>query len=381
MQKKCFQAVLMLASVLVLSSCTTSVDPPKNEPLPGLVIEAEPDPVKTVTDSDNGNDVTNSENGENNTDDNTKKPVEIPVTVAVELQKNGIPEEAKESGVIIGYDKDFNVIWEYKTEEVYVGQYENISYPELTENGVYFTCGTKLYCIDTTTENYGNLKWVNEANFGTGCCMTFDEEGNVYVMAYENPGYFIVDKDGQTVNRIEQFKFEDENDYSECFWPYFIEYVDGYIIVYFESNGEARVFRASDGFEGMPSVDCSGLFKDWKLLGREVEGEWINSGELNADFEIEFDEELNCTFTINDGSKKEFKNMPTTLKIGDMYSGIETSEYGRWYLECEYDETNSFAISLSGEDKLEVFWYNGIWDEEQYPVVVWLKYAITGEDE
>lgn len=373
MNKRLVKTIAMLASMSMLVACTTSVDPPKNEPIPGLEVEETPDPTKPVPETSTDEPETNQGGGEEEIE---TSPKEIPVTTWAgrEIIPNG--EEAKESAIITGYDENANVIWEYTTEEVYVGQYENISFPEINENGVYFTCGKKLYCIDITTENYGTVKWVNDEDFGTGCSMVFDEEGNIYVMAYEKKGYIIVDKDGNTVKVIDDLdlSFGDAN--QDYFWKSLSDYIDGFLVVYFDSNGETVSFNASTGKRGTPEINMDYLLKDWRFNRKELEGYSEYASECDEDFDISIDVEGNATFTYTnwEGKVKTFAGMPTTVRVGDMYPGIDNSYQGRWYMTCEYDDENSFEISLVDPNYLEVFWYQGPWTDEVYPNVIWLRF-------
>lgn len=373
MNKRLVKTIAMLASMSMLVACTTSVDPPKNEPIPGLEVEETPDPTKPVPETPTDKPETNQGGGEEEIE---TSPKEIPVTTWAgrEIIPNG--EEAKESAKISGYDSDGNVIWEYTTEEVYVGQYDNISYPEMTDNGVYFTCGTKLYCIDITSENYGKVKWVNEEDFGTGCSMVFDEEGNVYVMAYEKDGYVIVDKNGNTVKVIDKLDLCFGDKGQEYFWKSLSEYVDGFLLVYFDSNGEIVPIDALSGIRKSPEINMDPLMRDWRFNSKEIEGDLTYASECTEDYDISIDSEgfVSFTYTTPDGSVTELDGMAARTYPGNMYNGIDNSLNGRWYLSCEYDEENSFKISLSEPYYLEVLWYHGVWTEETYPAVVWIKF-------
>ena len=377
MKKRIAEILIASLAVFALSACTINVNPTVNDNDSVLDLTTAPDPVKSTGDdkTENNSDVT-ADNQDGDLENSDTSVKEIPVTAWAGREIISNPEEAKESAVISGYDSDDNVIWQYTTEEVYVGQYDNISYPEMTENGVYFTCGTKLYCIDITSENYGNVKWVNEEDFGTGCSMVFDEDGNVYVMAYEKDGYVIVDKDGNTVNVIDELKlFYGDRD-QEYFWKTLNEYVDGFLVVYFDSNGEIVPIDASTGRRDSPEIKMGALLKDWRFNSKEIEGDLTYASDCPEDYDIFFDLEgfAHFTYTEADGTVTEFMGMSVNSYPGDMYTGIDNSYNGRWYLSCEYDEENSFLISLSEPNYLEVLWYRGTWTEETNPAVIWIKF-------
>lgn len=376
MKKNALKIATVLAGTLMLTACTISVDPPKidtvypidytekpttdvNLPDPGTVEPDSVDTPKPATDPEPD-----------------KTPIDVPVTIYVTKELISNPEEAKVSAVFTGIGENSEEIWTYQTEEVYVGQYEDITRCVVNDNGAYFVCGHTLYCIDTTTENYGNVKWKNEENYGGGSSIVFDENGYIYVMGYEKNGFVVVDVDGNTVNKVEELKFADDEDRYEWFWKNMYDCRSGLIEVYFDSVGDIKLFDVVTGEEYVPEVDPSWLAKEWRMTSWEIEDSEYLAEESEENYEIEIDENLNVSFIFTswDDKKEKFKDMPATLRVGDMYYTIDDSYYGRWYLECEYDDENYFTISLTEPDCMEVFWYNGPWTDEVYPAVVWMKF-------
>lgn len=374
--KKLFSIVLALTVTgMLLAGCSKGGDSQENQqPAAGEIQETQ------TTADESGTDVadadaagTDANVAADNETESVEADVEVPATVYVSMKTESIPDEAKEYGVITGKDEKNNAIWEYTTEEVYVGQYDSISYPQLGPDGVYFTCGRKLYCIDTVTENFGEIKWVNEDNFSDGCSICFDEDGNIYVIAYEANGFFVVDKDGKTLSHIEELKFINPDDVMECFWKSGITYVDGYLVVKFDSIEDTKAFNVKNGEEGLPERDYSDIYGDWEFVSREVEGDFMTAEELGGKVTLSIPDENTVSFYCKDESSGEvddFKKMEASVKLGDMYYGIDNSAHGKWYITCEHDEKNSFSISLSESDTLEMFWYVGPVGDLEYPNVV-----------
>lgn len=374
MNKNLLRITAILTSALMLTGCTVNINSPA--PVANHVTKAELKP-DDVNDDNNNTDVTNPDNPE--VSEGNEPEVDIPVTVAAAREYISNEAEAKESAIIRGYDADNNVIWEYQTEEIYVGQYVGISLPEITADGVYFVCDGKLYCIDITTKDYGKVKWVGKEDVGHGCSMTFDEEGNIYVVAYDAAGYYVYDKSGNVINHIEYFQFNNPDDALDCFWNNSITYIQGYVVIYFDSISASRTFEASTGCEGFPEIDFSDIEDTkWIVTSREVEGDFLSADEMEGSLSVEIDANLNISIYEYDDNGKvvnQFKNMEAIPQFDFAY--IYGDENARlWKLECTYDEENCFDIFLRNNNELEIYWYLGRWDADEYPIVVVFKFAL-----
>lgn len=375
--KKKLVLALICCSLVAAAGCGKEVETAQNETEVATTetnedVKEEENNAATVDSTDKDNTDLEKEEVEAQP---TKEP--IPVTTCAVKEKISMPSEAKEYAVIRGKDAEYNVLWEYETEPVYVGQYEGISDPVVREDGVYFVCGGNLYCIDTTSENYGNVKWVNKDDMGAGASMCFDKEGNAYVMSYDTDGYFVVDKDGKTVSHIKELTFEKPQDAQNCFWKNHVTYCDGYLIIYFDSIEDSRIFCAKDGVEGFLDMDFSDLYGEWELVSREVEGDYMTAAELRDEMRMSIVDESDISFYCKDtvsGKVDDYKHMEGVPKLGGMYGGVDEGAFRNWHVECEHDKENSFRIMLTGPDELEVYWYVGPWTEEVYPVVVSMVY-------
>lgn len=325
-------------------------------------------------DTSNSNDASNKDDALNADDESaTASPVEIPVTSDARRTIKSVPDEAKEYAIIQGLDKDLNVIWEYTTEEVYVGQYESISYPWVNGDGVYFTCGGKMYCIDIVSENYGQVKWVSKDEVGYGCSFDFDEDGNVYVMGYDGDGFYVFDPDGNTLRHISELVFDDPEDGQNCFWKSSITYYQGgYVGIYFDSIDDSRIFNAETGYEGLPDIDFSDLDQEWEIYSFEIDGDYRTGDEIGSTIKLDIPYEGDISFYCkekNTGDVENFAHMEGRIKLGNMFYGMENSTH-KWYITCRHDEENLFSLGLQDDGTLRVFWYHGPWTDEVYPAVI-----------
>lgn len=368
MKRSVVKVVATLVCALMLTGCTINV----NAPVPNNTTHEENAELKhDDVISGNNTDVETPTNNPEPSPETDTPAVNIPKTFSVERDIQNNFEEAKQSAIYRGYDADGNIIWEYQTEEVYVGQYVGLSLPIINNDGVYFVCGGKLYCIDINTENYGKVKWISPEDVGSGCSMDFDENGNIYVLAYEMPGYYIIDKNGKTVAHIEKFGFEDPTDEDYYFWNESIVYVNGYVIIYFDSLCENKYFEAATGIEKIQDFDLSAIEgTEWAFTEIEVEDYRQSAENYEFSYKLSFDENCYMSFYEYDSNNKctnKFENMESEAFL-DLSSLYENKT--EWYLECEYDDENCFDIYLLDDNSIYIYWYIGAWDEDVYPTVV-----------
>lgn len=360
----------VIIAVSMLSGCRKTVKEPEVEPSPAVNVNLGSFNQTGDTKPEAKVDETQPEAPEEIAE---PEPVEIPVTNDVVRIKESVPDEAKEFAYIRGRDADGNVVWEYKTDEIYVGQYEGISYPWINGDAAYFTCGGHLYAIDIVTENYGQVKWVSEDEIGYGCTMDFDEDGNIYVMSYEGDGYYIFAPDGSVRTHVEELIFDDTEDEQNCFWKNNIIYRHGgYVTIYFDSIEDTRIFNATTGVEGLPEIDFSDLYSEWKIYSYEIDGDYRTGKDIEGDVRIETPDEGDISFYLKDytsGEVVKYSHMKGVTKLGNMFYGMEDKKH-EWYINCRYDEENLFSLGLLDDGRLEVFWYHGPWTSEIYPAVI-----------
>lgn len=104
--------------------------------------------------------------------------------------------------VVSGYDKDGNVVWEYKTQkESPVPQFTTIEYIGAFNNEIVYI--NELGVIKGLDYKTGKVLFSN-SEYKTGSSLNdIDLDGNLYLYGLENNVLFILNKNGKTVKRFE----------------------------------------------------------------------------------------------------------------------------------------------------------------------------------
>ena len=152
----------------------------------------------------------------------------------VNFEKITNPDGPKEKAVITGYDVEGNELWVYETEEDYMTELDRVSDIITTNDEYIFVAFGDVIALDLET---GKEKWVNHDFKGASPSWSMNYEGDtLFLCGYYGPALFVMDFNGNTINRIQ---CEDE----EYFWPYQIIFVnDNQVDVLFESNGQTKSF-------------------------------------------------------------------------------------------------------------------------------------------
>ncbi len=102
------------------------------------------------------------------------------------------------------------IIWTYKTVEGPYTELETIEYLGTTDKYMYINEAGTITVLDIET---GKKVWQNSDYNGASSVFCFDRQKNLYMSGYYGPDLCIIDKDGNTVRKIEDFK----NEYAV--WP------------------------------------------------------------------------------------------------------------------------------------------------------------------
>jgi len=125
---------------------------------------------------------------------------------------------------------DKGTYWTYETDKYEVGQSSAVELLESPADRIFLNEGGTITAINITD---GKVLWQNSEYQGSGSVCTMDENDNLYVAGYEYPGLMIIDANGQTICRAEQF--------GDYFWPYEMSVEDNMLTILFDSEDNAKV--------------------------------------------------------------------------------------------------------------------------------------------
>lgn len=169
----------------------------------------------------------------------TESPVVTPEVIPDEpvkpvfsssLDIESIPEDAAMIGHVSCFDASGKVLWNYDTDKIYVSQLETIQEIGFTSYGYLLIEDGTVTCIGLENDKMGKVLWRNDSFGGGSASWDFDEDENLYICGYFGPELCIIDPNGATVARFEPSMVD------ECYWPYSLEYDDGYVFIEYESN-------------------------------------------------------------------------------------------------------------------------------------------------
>ncbi|MBP5529891.1 MAG: PQQ-binding-like beta-propeller repeat protein [Lachnospiraceae bacterium] len=360
--------VLAALSSFMLASCTLTGTDEVPELYQSNVVA---DPVKSANTDDPGStndtkpdtdiNVTDPGNDDNGGQD-IKTNNELPSSFEVERENT---ENASFYEHLKALDEKGNVIWQFDTDEIMVGQYDSTADVGLRDNGYYYIADYVLYCLDPYT---GEVIW--QADTGLGA-YDFDEDGNFYSTGYEGPSLRVIDPNGNTLHN---YGLKDsDGDLSLFYWAYDLDYEDGLVYITCESMPKLLVVDPETGdawaevFGG--NADWNDLDDiDWKMTAWEC-SDGRSSQTDGGSFEIEFMEGnyVSVKYTDSDGDVQDFDYMSIIFRPIDLYDGVRDDYYGVWTGECAEwnDPYNSFAFQMTDPDTLEMIWFT--YDDDGNP--------------
>lgn len=142
------------------------------------------------------------------------------VTVAFKRSYDGSNEWAE----LTALAPDGSTLWKYTT-----GRYAATELNRVNDIGV---CGGVYYIIEDGTVAAldvasGTVLWKNSDFVGSAYGAAFGRNGELYLSGYYGPDLFVVDAQGNTLRRIDQFS-------AEYMWPYAVKYMGDVLAITYE---------------------------------------------------------------------------------------------------------------------------------------------------
>ncbi len=137
----------------------------------------------------------------------------------------------QESCALTAYGSDGQVVWTYHSPTYPMTQLPSVSDIGGNDGKYYIVEQGSILALDWDT---GEILWKNDEFIGSPAnqsCAAFDEAGTLYICGYFGPDFFAVDKDGNTVKRIEALN-------SNYFWPFSLTLSGDWITVALDGGEE-----------------------------------------------------------------------------------------------------------------------------------------------
>lgn len=301
--------------------------------------------------------------------------------VKFDLERKSVDgkEGPAEKGILHGLNADGKELFAIETDEYYITELDKLQAVGLISDNYYLICNTEIWCIGTVGDNCGKILWKNTEFGGASAFFEHDENGNFFAAGYYEPAYFAVDKDGKTIVRCADSlaSYPEGVEAYEFYFPNNMKYINNLVYIKYDSS-DATI--AVDPLTGKavsvtyPPVDASTTVGTWKAVLCEIDGmEWTPSGKVSLTITINTDMTMDFVYTAQSKSNnKTFKAIPTSVKNSPMYTGIESFS-GKWFLDAVKDKKNEITFAQTGTDTAEAFWYQGDFNTDEYPAVLWIK--------
>lgn len=125
---------------------------------------------------------------------------------------------------------DRGTYWEYETGKFEVGQCSSVELISSTASCIYINEGGTITAINLTD---GKVLWRNSDYQGSGTVSELDEDGNLYLAGYFSPALLILDPNGNTVIKVDEF--------ADYFWPYEMNIENNQLTIKYDCNDNAKV--------------------------------------------------------------------------------------------------------------------------------------------
>lgn len=120
--------------------------------------------------------------------------------------------------------------WEYETAKFEAAQCSNVELIASTASCIYINEGGTITAINLTD---GKVLWRNSDYQGGGTVNEMDDDGNLYLAGYFSPALLILDPNGNTVLKVDEF--------ADYFWPYEMSIDGNQLTIKYDCDDNAKV--------------------------------------------------------------------------------------------------------------------------------------------
>lgn len=267
---------------------------------------------------------------------------------AVRVNFERFYEGLYECAIITGIDSRGDTIWTYQTKYM-AADLDCVSEIGVRDDCYYFVEDGSVIAMNLSD---GTVKWKNDSFVGSGTAFAFGDDGSLYICGYYGPDFFAVDKDGNTINRIENFD-------SNYFWSYKMEYLVDQVRVTLEG---------SDDWQDDQTVFCVNLddFTYYKETS-EIEADEVSE---TFDFVVKifntdsFPYQSRLLVTGHDGvvigeviysGQDKYTNYYGSVETGDLTNdGKEEILVNMAYFGSTYGATDIYVYTVEANELIEM---------------------------
>ena len=122
------------------------------------------------------------------------------------------------------------IYWVYETDRFEVAQCSNVELIASTASCIYINEGGTITAINLTD---GKVLWRNSDYQGGGTVSEMDDDGNLYLAGYFSPALLILDPNGNTVLKVDEF--------ADYYWPYEMTIDGNQLTIEYDCDDNAKV--------------------------------------------------------------------------------------------------------------------------------------------
>lgn len=134
----------------------------------------------------------------------------------------------REQAVCYGFDAAGTRLWSYETSQYDMKGLHAVSLIGVQEDILYLSENGTVVALNVQD---GSVVWQNGGFFGYPTAYALDDSGRLYLCGYQSPDLFIIDAQGNTVLRVEQFD-------SQYYWPSQLTIEDGNVLIKMDGHPE-----------------------------------------------------------------------------------------------------------------------------------------------
>lgn len=127
---------------------------------------------------------------------------------------------------IDGFNEAGERVWNWTTNDYQCTELDQVCEIGTYKDKYYYVEGGRIVALNLAD---GKVAWSNDEFGGASSSFVFGDDGTLYICGYYGPSLFVVDKDGNTVKRMEDLS-------EDYYWPYEMELTDGKLIITFEGS-------------------------------------------------------------------------------------------------------------------------------------------------